>query len=85
MADLEEVLGQLAAAQPALPEKSSGSFELDTRQHEIDLLREQIDDLCRFKSRAVLTLESGARVEVISKAVKPVSRRHWFGWRSDAE
>ena len=85
MADLEEVLGQLAAAQPALPEKSSGSFELDTRQHEIDLLREQIDDLCRLKSRAELTLESGARVEVISEAVRPVSRRHWFAWRSDAE
>ena len=88
MADLGHVLGQIAAARHALTEGASlgkKSFDLEMRQHEIDLLREQVDELVRMKRRAELTLESGSRVEVISPAVKPVSRRHWFGWGGDAE
>jgi hypothetical protein len=80
---LSKTLEQLGVAQNGLQNQATRSFELETRQHEVDLLGEQVDDLCRFKNRLELLLEAESRVEVISQATKPVSRQYWFRWGHD--
>ena len=78
MADLEKSL-ELLAAQAEVPgeEIGSSSFALDEVQRDVERLSRQVDEANSLlaKTKAIASFEP--RMEVVSRAVTPVSRRRW--------
>ncbi|MHB8865717.1 MAG: GumC domain-containing protein [Pirellulaceae bacterium] len=75
MADLEKKLAQL----PIAHEGTHGSVTLATQEDELDRLRRQIDTINEKLAQAELSVEFGPRIELVSPARKPTTRRGWFG------
>ena len=86
MADLEKSL-ELLAAQAEVPSEEIGSsrFALDEAQREAERLSRQVDEANSLlaKTKAIARFEP--RMEVVSRAVTPVSRRRGISLHTNPE